>query len=125
MKKNAIILSFCAALLLWSSPGHAMELSKTEDADFHRAWGKFKRGVVNVLTSPLEVPKQVKMEVKENSSNGGEAVLAGVGGTVKGLAYFAGRLTSGLWDMVGCNLAVPDDYQPIMYPEYVVESWSK
>lgn len=125
MKRTGIILSFCAVLLLWSAPGHAMELSKTEDVDYHRAWAKFKRGVVNVLTSPVEVPKQIKVEVKENSNSGGEAVLAGVGGTVKGLVYFAGRLGSGLWDMVGCNLAVPEDYQPIMYPEYVVESWGE
>lgn len=122
MKKHAIILSFCVGLLLHCTPGHAMELSKTEDADFHKMWGKFKRGVVNVLTSPAEVPKQIKIEVQENSDSKGEAVLAGVGGTVKGLTYFVGRLASGLWDMVGCNLAVPADYEPLMYPEYVFDS---
>lgn len=122
MKKNAIILSFGLAMLLCCTPGHAMELSKTESADFHKMWGKFKRGVINVLTSPAEVPKQIKVEVKENSSSKGEAVLASVGGTVKGLMYFVGRLGSGLWDMVGCNLAIPEDYEPIMYPEYVNES---
>ncbi len=122
MKKHAIILSFCVGLLLCAVPGHAMELSKTEDLDHHRIWYKFKRGVVNVLTSPVEVPKQIKIEVKEHSSSAGEAVLAGVGGTAKGLAYFAGRLASGLWDMIGCNLAIPENYEPLMHPEYVFDS---
>lgn len=122
MKRNAIILSFFVGLMLCCTASHAMELSKTEDLDHHRIWYKFKRGVINVLTAPVEIPKQIKVEVQENSSGKAEAVLAGMGGTVKGLIYTVGRLGSGLWDMVGCNLAIPEGYEPLMYPEYVYDS---
>lgn len=121
MKKLLYLFSMAVCFMLVCSPARAFELSETEDANHHKMWHKFKRGVINVLTSPVEIPKQIKSEVSSSDNK----VLAGVGGTVKGLSYSVGRLGSGLWDMVSFNLAVPDNYESIMKPEYVCDKSQK
>lgn len=120
MKKlfNVFFVTTCVVLIC--TPVRALEISDTEDTNHHKMWHKFKRGVINVFTSPVELPKQIKSEVMA-SDPGASKVIAGLGGTAKGLAYTVGRLGSGLWDVVSCNLSVPDNYEPLMKPEYVCE----
>ena len=104
----------------------ALEISKTEDMDHHKMWHKFKRGVINVVTAPVEIPKNMKAEYKTaDEGKTGSKVVSTVGGAVKGMAYMGGRLGSGLWDMITFAQAVPKDYKPLMTPEYVCEDCSK
>lgn len=123
MKKLSCMFFMMVCAVLICTPARAFELSQTEDTNHHKMWHKFKRGVVNVFTSPIEFPKQLKTEIM--AADGGGKILAGFGGVAKGVSYTVGRLGSGLWDMVSCNLAVPDNYEPLMKPEYVCEHKKK
>jgi len=114
-----IVVTTCSVLICTSAK--AFELSKAEDINHHKMWHKFKRGVINVFTSPMEIPKQIHTEVKASESK----VPAALGGTVKGVGYAVGRLGSGLWDMVSFNLAVPEKYEPLMKPDYVCDHMNK
>ena len=104
-----------------ASSAFALEWSKTEETNHHMMWHKFKRGCTNVLTSPAEIPKQIKSEVMDTQGHIGIKSIAVLGGTAKGLTYTLGRMGSGLWDMVTFNLAVPRNYESIVKPEYICE----
>ena len=121
MKRVGTSVIIFIFFISFSTAASAFEISKTESMDHHKMWHKFKRGLINVMTSPVEVPKQIKAEYASESEEFGPKVASAVGGTFKGIAYFGGRLGSGLWDMVTFSLAVPEDYGPLMKPEYVIE----
>lgn len=116
--QSVLILTF---IISFATTGYALEISATEQMDHHKMWDKLKRGAVNVLTSPAEIPKQVKAEYAAESTEIGPKVVSTVGGVVKGIAYFGGRLGAGLWDIVTFSLAVPENYEPIMTPEFVFD----
>lgn len=120
--KNLFVMSLAILLMLsFTSSAFALEWSKIEETNHHLMWDKFKRGVTNVLTSPAEIPKQIKAEVADTDGHIGIKSIAALGGTAKGLTYSIGRLGSGLWDMLSCNLSIPRNYQPIVKPDYVCE----
>ena len=82
---------------------------------------KLSRGVANVFSSVLEIPKQIDVEWKaaaKNKSNVGAGIVAG---SLKGLAYMVGRLGSGVWDVISFPFKVPKNYEPVMKPEYVLD----
>ena len=115
----AIVLVF-----LLGGYSHALELSDTAQLDHHGMWHKLKRGFVNVLTSPVEIPKQLKRELTASGNHPAEKITTAFGGTIKGLVWFAGRLGSGIYDVVTFNLAIPEYYDPLMKPEFVIEKWN-
>jgi putative exosortase-associated protein (TIGR04073 family) len=86
-----------------------------------RPMQKLKRGVVNVVTAPLEIPKQVKLHWDDSGTNPIEKTAYLFGGLIKGAAYTVGRVGSGLWDIVTLNLDIPGNNEPLVKPDYV---WS-
>jgi len=84
---------------------------------------KAKRGAINIVTSPLEIPKQAKYEVNVTEEKPGK-IIALFGGTVKGLVYTIGRLGSGLYDVLTFNINTPKGYEPLVKPDYVCEKLS-
>ena len=82
---------------------------------------KLARGFANVLSAPMELPKQIDVEWKaaaKKKSNIGAGILAG---TLKGLAYTVGRLGSGIWDVISFPFQVPKNFEPVMKPDFVLE----
>lgn len=86
-----------------------------------RIMTKFKRGVVNVVTAPLEVPKQIKGEWDQGGTEPIKKTAYLFGGLVKGITYTVGRMGSGLWDVFTLNLDIPGNNEPLMKPDYVWE----
>ena len=82
---------------------------------------KFKRGVINVVTAPLEIPKEMKQHWDDGGTDPIKKTVYLFGGLVKGMTYTVGRLGSGLWDVFTLNLDIPGNNEPLMKPDYV---WS-
>ena len=80
---------------------------------------KLKRGAINIVTAPLEIPKEVKQHWDESDTNPIKKTVCLFGGLVKGLAYAVGRVGSGLWDVFTLNLDIPENNEPLMKPDYV------
>jgi putative exosortase-associated protein (TIGR04073 family) len=79
---------------------------------------KFSRGVVNVGTAPLEIPKQ--MVKRAQMGTGADSQLAGyITGTITGVGWGIWRLTSGIADIVSAPFS--DKEEGLIDPEYVSE----
>jgi putative exosortase-associated protein (TIGR04073 family) len=79
-----------------------------------KAFTKLARGIVNVLTGWVEIPKQVD----ETTTASG----AGVGwtfGTLKGLAYGFVRTAGGIYEVITFPFPAPPHYAPVTRPKYV------
>ncbi len=82
---------------------------------------KLGRGVINVATSPLEVPKQTFIEFNRGRKITFHVSVWILSGLAKGTAYSIGRLASGVWDIVSFPIPKPADYKPLMQPPTVFE----
>ena len=82
---------------------------------------KFTRGVVNVISGPLEIAKQLDTEIKASDTKAKKATLGVASGLFKGLAYTIGRMGSGIWDMMTFPFKVPENYEPVMKPDFVLD----
>ena len=86
-----------------------------------RTMQKFKRGVINVVSAPLEIPREMKQHWDDGGSEPIKKTAYLFGGLVKGLTYTVGRIGSGIWDVFTLNLDIPGNNEPMMKPDYV---WS-
>ena len=78
---------------------------------------KLGRGLANVLTCPLEVPREME---NTNSENG--IFAAFTWGLVKGIVKMAVRLGVGVYEVVSFPVPFPADYAPIITdPEFITE----
>jgi len=80
---------------------------------------KFKRGLINIATSPLEIPKQIRNYWNKGKEKNQKNIVWVTAGTVKGIANMVGRLGSGVWDVTTFNVNMPKNYEPLMKPDFV------
>ena len=75
---------------------------------------KLGRGIANVLTGWVELPKNIyDTSVEEN-------VLSGLTmGLAKGVGMTIVRTGAGIYETVTFPFPIPEDYQPVLEPEYV------
>jgi len=75
---------------------------------------KLGRGVANMLTGWVELPKNIyDTSVEEN-------VIIGLTlGTVRGFGMFVVRTGAGIYEIATFPFAIPEDYAPVLIPEYV------
>lgn len=75
---------------------------------------KFLRGLANILTSPLEVPRNIQNMTEE------QGVLVGwTGGMAQGIGMTALRIIVGAYEVVTFPIPIPEGYKPVIEPEYV------
>ncbi len=86
---------------------------------------KLGRGVINIATAPLEVPKQARIYWKEGAKKTDHILVWIFSGIVKGGANTAGRLGSGLWDVVTFPFNIPKDKKALFQPEYVFSDYQE
>ena len=84
-----------------------------------RTMTKFKRGAINVVSAPLELPKKLKEHWDESSPNPIEKTVYLFGGFVKGMVFTVARMGSGFWDVATCNLDIPGNNEPLLKPDFV------
>lgn len=75
---------------------------------------KLGRGVANTLTGWVELPKNIyKTSVEDNA-------LAGITlGLARGAGMTIVRTGAGIYEIVTFPFPLPEDYKPILEPEYV------
>jgi len=123
---NKVLLTACVCALTVSIalPAFAekepVDPDRKVDSELARVHGKFKRGAINLVSFPLEIPKQTKLVVDEGKNVPHKLVLI-VPGVLKGVGYGIVRGVSGLWDLATFNVNYPKDSQPLLKPDYVWE----
>lgn len=75
---------------------------------------KLGRGVINIATGWLELPKNIYNTTTE--TNPGMGITYG---TLKGLGMTVVRTAAGIFDAATFLFPVPKDYDPLMKPEFV------
>ena len=79
---------------------------------------KLKRGAINVVTSPVEVAREIQITSNEKNLLNGWTV-----GLVKGLGQGLIRFGAGVIEVFTCPFNFPDPHKgPLMEPEFV---WQK
>jgi len=80
---------------------------------------KLVRGVANVTTAVVEIPKQSYLMVRDRGAVGY------VVGPLKGMGMAFYRLFAGLTETVFFAVPQPGYYDPIVEPEYVWKGWGE
>jgi len=111
MKKTFCLLTILIATIFFLPQAHAGNTMKT----------KLKRGIVNIVTAPLEIPKQTSIYWKKGTEKSDHAVVKIASGLAKGVINTIGRFGSGIYDVVTLNVDFPKGYQPLMKPDYVCD----
>jgi putative exosortase-associated protein (TIGR04073 family) len=75
---------------------------------------KLGRGVANVLTGWVEIPKNVYNTSREENAFSGMTL-----GLVKGIGLTIVRTGAGLFEAATFPFPVPENYKPVLEPEYV------
>ena len=86
-----------------------------ENTDINRMFTKLGRGVVNVFTGWIEIPKTIAKEWART-----EPFTGTVMGFAKGIPFAFARTFAGFYEVISFPLPVPRNYEPIMQPEYVL-----
>ena len=112
MKKRTCACAFLTLVLLFNSAAFAKMPEEYNWLD------KFKRGALNMVSSPVEIARQIQVTSEEDSLLEGWTL-----GLLKGLAIGFVRLGAGVLDLVTFPFNFPDDEKaPLLDPEYV---WQK
>ena len=109
LRASAIIVGL-AGLLLLPTVGSA---DTRYDEGRYDPKDKLARGLAGMTTGFLELPGNI---VAENRDHG--ATRAATIGFAKGLGMIPVRELVGVFDFVTSPIEVPDDYNPILHPEY-------
>jgi len=99
----------------------ALILSMATYAYAKNPGAKLQRGVINIVTSPLEIPKQTIASWDKYASKSRKSGYWLLSGLFEGVVNTAYRFVSGVWDVVTLNNNIPAGYAPLMYPEYVFD----
>jgi putative exosortase-associated protein (TIGR04073 family) len=117
MKKVSVILLVVGVFLAATFSSSWAGAAEEEKGAVKRV-NKFSRGVVNVGTSPLEIPKQMVRRAQERV--GADAQLAGyITGAITGVGWGIWRLTSGIADIVSAPFS--ENEEGLIEPEFVSE----
>ena len=78
------------------------------------AGDKLGRGLLNIFTSAIEIPRNIHNTTQEESLLSGWTVGLG-----KGFGYAAMRALVGFYDVITFPFPLPADYAPVIEPEFV------
>jgi putative exosortase-associated protein (TIGR04073 family) len=113
----ALVLAFILATGVFSTlPASAEELYR-ESAEVNSMMTKLGRGLVNVLTGWLEVPKQIAKSIRETDPASGTCI-----GLCKGVAWTWARTMTGVYEVVTFPVPTPKNYEAIIEPEFILKS---
>lgn len=107
-----------AALIFAMNAGPAHAASEDvyrEQSDASKMMHKLGRGVVNVLTCWVEVPRNIASEWEKMDPVSGFFV-----GGIEGLGWGFARFASGVYEVFTFPLPIPEGYKPLIEPEFVV-----
>ncbi|MDD5561256.1 MAG: exosortase system-associated protein, TIGR04073 family [Candidatus Omnitrophica bacterium] len=110
-----IFVLFLAAVILFS-----FEVYSRADLDEDVQWEgtpihKLERGLINIVTSPVEIPASMLSVADEKGQ-----IFGFVIGTAEGIFTTVFRALSGIYDTA--TFLIPSYSKPIMQPEYAMQS---
>ncbi len=76
---------------------------------------KLFRGIVNAASGWMEIPKQMILTSQESGAAKGWTL-----GFAKGIGYAVARSVVGGYEILTFPIPVPEEYRPIMQPQYVL-----
>ena len=110
--------SFCAGVLILLILMGSSSVFAASRAPQYSWLDKLKRGALNIVSSPVEVARQIQLTSQEKSLLEGWTL-----GLIKGFGIGFVRLGAGVVDLVTFPFNFPDDEKaPLLDPEYV---WQK
>ncbi|MGC8741304.1 MAG: exosortase system-associated protein, TIGR04073 family [Candidatus Sumerlaeaceae bacterium] len=83
-----------------------------EGSAFNKMQHKLGRGLANIFTGVIEVPKNISREWRKS-----DPVTGVIVGGVKGVGWAATRMVVGAYETVTFPIPVPANYEPLMEPE--------
>lgn len=86
-----------------------------ENSEIDKIFGKLGRGIVNVLTGWVEIPKTIAKEWRRTDPFTGTVI-----GFFKGLGWGVARTLAGFYEVLSFPFPVPRNYEPVMQPEYIL-----
>jgi len=105
--KSIVVAVVVVSMLSFAAPSYAQD-----------AGAKLWRGTVNILTGWIELPKTVyDTSVEDN------ALMGATVGVVKGLWMSVLRTGVGVYEVVTFPIPVPEYYDPVMEPEFVLDEY--
>ena len=115
---RSAVLALTLLILTVATPCLAIEAQKPEAIADKMAF-KFVRGVTNVATAVVEIPKQSYLTVRDR---GGVGYVVG---PLKGLGMTFYRGLVGVAEAVFFMVPQPGYYDPMIDPEYVWKGWEE
>jgi len=107
MKRFAVCIGLAALVLL-----PRLALARTSHVE-DTAVDKLTRGLAGMTTGFLELPGNMVAETRDHGAPTGMTI-----GFAKGLGMIPVRELVGVYEFVTSPVPVPDDYEPILQPEY-------
>jgi len=120
MQKYPALLTLALLYCLFSAPLYGAE--KEGDSSSMPA-ERLGRGIINIVTSPLEVPSNMikRAQYREETTDNPFAVMGGfIAGGAIGVVRFPWRLAAGLYDVVTCPVSSCNE--SIISPEHITFS---
>lgn len=99
----------------WLRPAEAAPRAAAQQDTGRLVMTKLFRGMVNAATGWMEIPKQMFQTSEQQG--------VGVGlswGFVKGIGWAVGRSVIGAYEIATFPFPVPEEYRPVLQPEYVL-----
>ena len=115
---RSAVLALTILMLIAASPCLAIEAQKPEAIADKMAF-KFARGITNVATAIVEIPKQSYLTVRDR---GGVGYVVG---PLKGLGMTFYRGLVGVAETVFFMVPQPGYYDPMIDPDYVWKGWEE
>lgn len=95
----------------------ALPVFAQEGSVIEKMGKKLGRGIVNIATGWVELPKNIY----DTSVETNNPLMGITYGTLKGVGMTVVRTGAGAFDVVTFLFPVPENYQPILEPEFVFE----
>jgi len=118
MRTKVTLSSLLLLVLLASGTCFALEETQPEAVTEKMAF-KLVRGVANVTTSVVEIPKQSYLMVRDRGNVGY------VVGPLKGVGMAFYRLFAGLTETIFFAVPQPGYYDSMIAPEFVWQGWEE
>ncbi len=103
MKKGLVIAMVMVMVLALATASYAQDPAK-----------KLGRGLANILTGWIELPKNIYDTSVEDNPLAGLTI-----GLAKGIGMTIVRTGAGIYEVVTFPFPIPEDYGPVLEPEFV------
>ena len=117
--KLFVSLAIAASLFLSAATPAAAQMNDRDDTQFNQMLHKLGRGVVNIFTCWVEVPRSIASEWERT-----DPVTGLFTGTIKGFGWGFARLATGFYETFTFPVPVPAGYVAMMEPEFIIlDTW--